>query len=777
MPALRFWGRSAAAVLLSSGFIPAVAAADAAWFGPACNASPVNVVPVGAEQMLVSVRTGPREPDESDSVLRTADGELWVAPESLRRWRAPVPKKRMQFEAQQWAPLREVAHLVYRFDDCTQTLWVDVASATRTVTRLDLLPDAGAPEGSVQIEPGGYLNLDTQLLKASGSTRWAGLGELGVFNQWGYGANSFIANQDKLIRLDTAWSVDDPSSLHRLLLGDTITRSSSFGQAVRIGGIQWGRQFSLRPDIITYPLPSFSGSAALASSVDVYVNQSLRSNQDVPSGPFELNRVPVVAGSGEVQLVVRDVLGREQVLQVPFYAAPILLRDGLTDYTVEAGWQRNNYSVTSADYGRFQLAGTYRQGLSDTFTLETHAEVLHEQELLAFSGAWLQPSLGVFTAGFAGSGTIAGLGGSLQLGFERISRGWSFTAEARRSTPRFVRAGDGLDSVKSSDLARIGFTPHVNGSLSLSYLRQNRQSSGSVAILGLTYSYSFARDWNLFVNATQATSQSRDYSTYAGLNWQFGQGLLASAEYTHDQAGNLGRATVQRSMQNALDYSWRASAETGANGRRDVGGVWAQERGTLTADGERFAGDNSYRLGYSTGVAVLGKDAFWTRPVSGSFAVVDAQGVPDVRIYANEQPTGRTDSDGKLLVPNLRTYETTYLRIEDSDVPIEYEMSDLRQPIFLPTRGGAHAHFSVRALDGLTVRLHQSDGTPVPVGAQVFVPGMDQSLPVGFEGQAYLGQPVKGSRLDVRWPGHSCVARWPADASGTVDALCQESFR
>lgn len=732
------------------------------------------MVPIGAQEILVSVQTAPNEPGESDTILQTADGQIWASPESLKRWRAPVPKTTMEYEDSRWAPLRAVPDLHYRFDTCSQTLWVDAAAATRTVTQVDLLPTLKAPEGIARIEPGGYFNLDTQLLRTVDATQWAGLGELGVFNSYGYGASSFVANQDHFIRLDTAWSVDDPESLHRLRAGDVITRSSTFGQSVRLGGVQWGRQFSLRPDIITYPLPSFRGSAALASSVDVYVNQSLRTNHDVPSGPFELNRIPVVAGQGDVQLVVRDVLGREQVVTYPFYAAPTLLREGLTDYTVEAGWLRNNYAAASADYGRFLAATTYRQGLTDTLTAEAHTELLHEQQLLAFSGAWLQPALGVFSAGVAGSGTASGVGGGIQLGFERISRIWNFSTEVRRASPRFVRAGDGPDTVRQSELVRVGFVPHVAGSVSLSYLHQLRETEGDISILGLTYSYGFARGWNLFVSAVRATSQTRDDSVLVGLNWQFAQNYLGSAEFNHDSNNNLARFTVQRNMESALDYSWRASAETGANARRDVHGQWAHERGTFSADAERFAGDNSYRLGYTTGFALLGTDAFWTRPVDGSFAVVDTQGVPDVRIYTDERLTGRTDNAGKLLVPNLRTYETTYLRIEDSDVPIEYEMTDLRQPIFLPTRGGTRARFSVRALSGVTIHLRLKDGSAVPAGAQVIVPGIEGSLPVGFDGQAYLDQPAKENRLEARWVGHRCSARWPAGESDTVEALCEE---
>lgn len=765
-------GGVAFALLFSA--VRVAVAEEPSWFEPGCKETGVKVVPAGVQQMLVVVHTEPLQTGESDTLLQTANGDLWAAPESLKRWHVSVPRESLTYDGTRWSPLRAVSGLRYRFDDCTQELWVDSAGVKRAVSRFDLAQEVAIPEGSAAIEPGGYFNLDTQLLQFNGRTQWSGVGELGFFNAWGYGANTFVADTDHTVRLDTNWNVDDPEHLHRLTLGDAITRSSNFGQPVRMGGLQWGRKFSLRPDFITYPLPSFRGSAALASSVDVYVNQSLRGNQQVPVGPFELNRVPVVSGQGQVQLVIRDVLGREQVLSYPFYAAPVLLREGLTDYTVEAGWLRNNYAVNSVDYGRFLVAGTYRKGITDTLTTEAHAEILHEQQLFAVSAAWLQPTLGVFSAGLAGSGTVSGLGGGVQLGFERISSLWSFGAEVRRSSPRFVRVGDGPDNVRQSELLRVGFVPHPSGSLSFNYLHQRRESSGDISILGMTYGYGFARDWTLFVNTTQTRAQTRDYNILIGLNWQFGKNLLASSEFSHDGRNNLGRLTVQRNMETALDYSWRASVETGESARRSVHGQWSQERGTLSGDAERYSGGSSYRLGYTTGIAWLGTDAFWTRPVDGSFAVVDTQGVPDVRIYTDERLAGRTSAQGKLLVPNLRTYETTNLRIEDGDVPIEYEITDLHQPLFLPTRGGTRARFSVKSVGGLTVKLHLEDGRPVPAGAQVLIPGVGEELPVGFEGQAYLTQPGSRNRLEARWGGHRCIAHWPASDAAIIDALCTE---
>ncbi|WP_431260641.1 hypothetical protein ACQ86G_11325 [Roseateles chitinivorans] len=62
--------------------------------------------------------------------------------------------------------------------------------------------------------------------------------------------------------------------------------------------------------------------------------------------------------------MVRDLLGREQIVVQPYYISPSLLKPGLSAYSVEAGWLRLNYGIDSNRYGRAVLAGTWRNGLT-----------------------------------------------------------------------------------------------------------------------------------------------------------------------------------------------------------------------------------------------------------------------------------------------------------------------------------------------------------------------------------------------------------------------------
>ncbi len=149
-----------------------------------------------------------------------------------------------------------------------------------------------------------------------------GVGIAGFIGRWTRQGAGFV-------RLDTNWTIDDPANMRVLRLGDSISRGGVGGGPLRFAGIQAARNFSVQPGFVTIPLPSLSASAALPSVVDVYVDGALRQSRDVQPGPFEIADVPVVTGGG-VQLIVRDLLGREVLYRQSYYSAPTLLRRACT---------------------------------------------------------------------------------------------------------------------------------------------------------------------------------------------------------------------------------------------------------------------------------------------------------------------------------------------------------------------------------------------------------------------------------------------------------------
>jgi outer membrane usher protein len=767
------------ALILIAGQGGAALAADVTedWFGPACRytqEAPAEI-PVITQQLLLQVYTRPDEAGATIVVLQTVDGALWVTADSLRQWDAPAPQKFIDYRELRWYALDAITHLRYRYDACTQSLWMDTAAMPKALARFAL---TSAAEGeSLRGEPGGYLNLDTQYISVTGAHQLAALGELGLFNQSGYGGSTFLLGSRRTVRLDTNWNRDDPGSLQRLTLGDGITRSSQFGQSVRFGGVQWGRAFSLRPDLITFPQPNLRGNAALPSTVDVYVNQVLRAHQDVPAGPFELTQVPVVVGQGQVQLVTRDVLGRESIVAYPIYTSQMLLREGLTDFTLEAGWQRRNYAITSGDYGPFLAAGTWRAGVTDRLTTELRAEESAGHPGLSTGLTWLVPALGSFSAGVAASRADSLVGGSYALGFQRIALRWSVAAELRRADSRYTRIGDGGNATRASDLASVGLNLDDAGSLSLTALRQVRDIDGSSRVVSLGYNLRVLR--NLFANLSLTRTQGSDVNHLALLSlfYNFGANTSVNAQLQRDdRTGYQEQLTLQKGIGGVLGYGYQAALGFGANPRRSASAQWAQEQGTLSAGLDQFGGTRGYQVGYSTGLAWLNRQIFVTRPVTGNFAVVDTQGVPDVAVYADEHLVGRTGADGLLLVSNLRAYDNNHVRIDDADVPIRYQLDTAFQSVILPLRGASRVVFSVKRTLNVQLRLRLASGEPVPAGSMVIQADAGGSMPVGFDGKVYLADAERLRSLTVQWPEHRCRADWtpPADSGMVLDVICRE---
>ncbi|TCG05494.1 hypothetical protein BZM27_33340 [Paraburkholderia steynii] len=115
------------------------------------------------------------------------------------------------------------------------------------------------------------------------------------------GTAYWYRNLHRYVRLDTTWSHSNPDTMVTTRVGDTISSSLTWTRPVRLGGAQVSRDFTLRPDLITYPVPTLAGSSAVPSAVDLYVNNVRQFTGSAPSGPFVINAVPAINGAGEAR--------------------------------------------------------------------------------------------------------------------------------------------------------------------------------------------------------------------------------------------------------------------------------------------------------------------------------------------------------------------------------------------------------------------------------------------------------------------------------------------
>ena len=274
-------------------------------------------------EAVVEVALNGQADAQSFIVRRSSDGHLLLREDDLTtlRLRSGVAAV-VEIDGARYIDLATDPRFQLAIDEVEQRATITAAPemfiATQRHSVASTLPDVSPAA------PGGFLNYDFSATQDDRSRNIGAFLETGFFNRHGVLTASALVNDEggdgRAARLDTTWSRDMPERLATLQIGDAITEAGSWGHAVRFAGVKFGTNFLTQPTLITTPLLTASGSAVVPSTVDVFVNGRQVASEAVPPGPFTLDRLPAITGAGEMQVVVTDALGRQQVLTQPYYS-------------------------------------------------------------------------------------------------------------------------------------------------------------------------------------------------------------------------------------------------------------------------------------------------------------------------------------------------------------------------------------------------------------------------------------------------------------------------
>ena len=159
------------------------------------------------------------------------------------------------------------------------------------------------------------------------------------------------------------------------------------------------------------PLPSISGTAQVPSLLDVYVNNVLAYSQQIDEGPFRVTGLPNVNGLGQIQMVLRNAQGAQQVVTGSYYTSQDLLAKGLSDFSYDAGFVNYNYGQQGSYYGEFAATATQRYGFTDKLTGNAFLQYAAHDSVLGVGANFIVASAGVLGLGAAAGTSPQGGGG------------------------------------------------------------------------------------------------------------------------------------------------------------------------------------------------------------------------------------------------------------------------------------------------------------------------------------------------------------------------------
>ena len=710
------------------------------------------------------------------------DGELWAGLATLRQLGFVLPAN-----VSDPVRLNSLTGLQVHYDVARQSVDITSPLALLNLPKT-VISEPGVATQKASASPGLLLNYDIYGTQGQGTA--ASLNaftEVRAFSGAGVLSSTTLSQQTRVdggtwqghsVRLDTTWSTSWPDKLLTLRVGDTLTDALSWTRATRIGGIQFGSNFALQPYRITTPVPAFLGSATLPSQVDLYVNGMRQYNGQVPAGPFQLNTIPNISGAGNAQVVLTDAFGRATTLNFSLYGTQQqLLQQGLSDWSVELGKVRQNYGLASLDYGHDAVAsGTWRHGITNNFTLETHGEVTTGLQTAGLGGYWQPGQAGVFSGALAASrnsvrqaGMFVGLpassigssGSQLNLGYSWTNSRFNVGFNATHTYGNYLDVASlyGSTPPSATGSAVIGYNTEHRGSFSLSYLYQQYPGQTASRYASASWFKSLGRSTSLSVSANQDLVNRSQRSIAVSLTWALDTRTTVSTGVQHSNGSNFYSADASSPTPSEGGFGWRAGLRDGEGQSGGLGEIdYLGRYGRLVA-GVSDVGSSRYAYADANGALVfMGGHSFAAQHIDDAFAVVSTDGIAGVPVKLENRPIGTTDGAGMLLVTPLRAYQNNQLAIDPMQLPADVHIDRVKALATPTDRAGTLVRFGITPIRAASILLVDAAGQPLPLGSLVRLQGQTTGEPalVGFDGAVYLDTLNIQNVLDVETPGGAC---------------------
>lgn len=687
--------------------------------------------------------------------------------------------------------LASLSEVRMRYDSARQQLQLTVPDQWLPVQDIttDTLLRRYQPRSSV-----GFLqNYDMYYFKGHNSTAslstWL---EQRVFTNAGYLTNTgtYRSNTQQIpdaqssaqsgyLRYDTFWRYSDESRMISVQVGDFISNALTWSSANRMGGLRISRQFSIRPDLVTYPLLQYSGTASVPSSIDLFINGYKAGSSNINAGPYTLNNVPYISGQGEAVIVTTDALGRQIETSVPFYVSNQLLRKGLSDFDVSVGVMRHRYGLDSTAYGGAALSTIYRYGVNDKLTLSGHAELSKDLRLAGMGTDFLVGRWGTLSAAYSRSNintpNARKNGHQYIAGYSFYSTTFSVTAQHSRRSAGYTDLSSSTNEFRlSRQVNQLTFstTPFgkTNGTMGIGYFDVQQQDNQRTRLLNLSYNMPVKGGSTLHMSLNKTSGSG--YSANIQWNIPFGSnGTVSMGTQRDDNGNNIQRINASRSTPSYGGLGWGLGYARGNDHQyRHAELAWMGQRATIKGGVYGNKGEENYWSNLSGSFIWMDNAVFATNKINDAFIVVSTEGYKDVTVLYENQVVGKTSKSGHILIPWVSSYHPGNIDIATLDLPVDVQAPTVEQKVAVRESSGALVSFPIYRVRPAMLRLIDAHGGFIPLGSRVSVIGSKQYGIVGHDGLTYFSHLERHNKIVIDLPDneHCQLDVHVPDDSGTI---------
>jgi|GEM_PF-3882188 len=595
------------------------------------------------------------------------------------------------------------------FNEEELVLNLDIDPTRLKQTQLNLLEERDGESGALILRPtpwSGFVNLKGNLDfdKESVSPAWErsnfyveidwihSQGNLRFVNRF----NAFEESDRFIHRKESYLFYDLEKESARITVGDIYPRTRSFQRSRSLLGVTFNKESQLQRWWQYQNTASKEIILDSPSTVEIYINGTLRDRIEAPAGPLLLDQIPLYAGRNNLEIRIRDRFGKVQIITDSFVHEQSLLKKGRHDYALSSGFASKAFrSDRLYETDEIYLSGFHRYGLLETLELGWNAQATSETWMMGLEARNVNP-WGLWSTSFSDSANAQAHNGqaallswnSLEV-LRPLPYDPSLNTQLEWQSRKFISplAAQASSPFQARFLQTLAIRTPVNINHIFSYYRTWPYDEVATNSARYDIRKTFSREWSVSASYEVQWDEERRNQFYISLGWlESRKNIRAQTDYSsqnkstrleveHNPNEVLENFHQRATLENSNIQS-RVSAEAGYRGRRGLSSVEYQNikgRG-VSANTHTVSLNASTALAYTPNAFGIGQ------PIYDSFAIFRAK--PSLS-RGNELHVGAStndnatiiDSIGPGVLSNLSSQNARLLQISsgDPDHPIHVQ--------------------------------------------------------------------------------------------------------